>query len=100
MTELVDYESFVIGQFKNDLELCREMVRVSITEYIKSGDDKNVSFILLNLGRIINARGYTDFEAANISRQQIDDALQHKEGYDPDIINKMFEALEIKERIE
>ena len=99
MTELVDYESMVIEKFTNDPELCREMVRIGISEYFESGEEKNSGFIVLNLGRIIKARGYEDFITAGLSRRQIDDAVQNNEGYDPDVINKMLEALGIEERI-
>ena len=91
-TELVDYESFVISEFKKDFELCREMI-------INSIEDKDTAFILLNLKRIIKARGYEDLKSADLSEDQINNAIESKENYDRDIINKMLGALEIKERI-
>jgi len=91
-TKLVDYESFVIAEFKKDFELCREMV-------IDSIEEKDMAFVLLNLGRIIKARGYDDFKSANLSEAQIDGAIKSKENYDPVVINKMIGALGINERI-
>ena len=97
--ELVDYESFVVNQFREDFELCREMVKDGIEYYQESGEDKDMSLVLLNLGRIIKARGYKDFEAIDLSVSQISNAIKSKENYDRDVINKMFEALAIEERI-
>ena len=97
--KLVDYESFVTEMFKDDFELCREMVIRGIKEYQESGEDKDVTFVLLNIKRIINARGYEDFAGTNLSRSQIDDAINDKKNYDRDVINKMLEALKIIDRI-
>ena len=83
MENLTDYESMVVNLFKEDFELCREMVENGVEYYLESGDDRDVSLILLNLRRIAKA-GYKDFESDN---------------YDRDVINKTLEALEIKQRI-
>ena len=98
-TKLVDYESFVIAEFKKDFELCREMIIDSIEDYIESGEEKDMTYILLNLKRTIKARGYADFKSADLNETQIDNAIESKENYDRDIINKMLESLKIKERI-
>ena len=99
MEKFVDYESFAAAKFKEDFELCREMVINGIEEYYESGEDKDMTFIILNLGRIIKARGYKDFAQANLSDSQIDSAIKDKENYDRDAINKMLKALGIKEQI-
>lgn len=99
MEVLIDYNSMVESMFKDDIELCREMVKRGIEKYRKSGDDKDVTFILLNLGRIIKARGYKDFESLNLTNSQIDNAIKSEGNHNRNIINKMFEALKIKGRI-
>jgi len=97
--KLIDYEDFVIAKFKEDPELGREMVIDSIEEYHESGEEEDMTFVLLNLGRIVQAGGYENFKSVNLSESQIDDALNNTENCDRNVINKMLEALGIKERI-
>ena len=83
------------------------MVKQAIKEYQES-DDEDIRFILLNLSRIIKARGYKDFKTARLSKSRIDNALKSEDNYilipkinddDRNVINTMFKALKIKERI-
>jgi hypothetical protein len=92
------HESIVIEKFKEDFESCRKTLEIEIEEYNLS-EEKDIIFILLNLKRIIEARGFEVFETLNLDKSQISNAIKNKENYDRDIINKMFEALGIKERI-
>ena len=91
-----DYESFVISQFKSSYSFCRGMVKQGIEDYREDGD---IRFVLLNLGRIIKARGYKVFETTGLSEMQINNAIESENNYNPDVINKMLEVLKIKERI-
>jgi hypothetical protein len=102
-----DYESFVIRRFEESISLCRGMVKHAIEDYQES-DDEDIRFILLNLARIVKARGYGDFKAARLSKSRIDNAIKSEDNYmlnpiindqDRNVINKMITALKIKEQI-
>jgi hypothetical protein len=93
-----DYERFVNKMFEKDFELGREMLEESVHDYKENGNDKYINLILLNLKRIIKSRGYKVFEELNLNESQINNAIKEKK-YDRNIINKMLEVLEIKERI-
>jgi hypothetical protein len=92
------HDSMVIEKFKENFESCRETIKIEIEEYNASGEE-DIIFILLNLQRIIAARGYKVFETLNLDEPQISNAIKSRENYDRDIINKMFGALGIEERI-
>jgi hypothetical protein len=94
-----DYESFINKMFEEDLELGREMLEESIHEYKENGDEEYINLILLNLRRIIKSQeNLKVFEALNLNESQINNAISEI-NYDRNIINKMLEVLDIKERI-
>ena len=111
MEGLAAFESMVLRKFQKRLSHCRRAVKIEVEEYLASGDEKDIKFILLNLNRIVKARGYKDFESANLSKAQIDSAIKgdhddywligNKELNNDDraVINKMLGALGIEERI-
>ena len=89
----------VIEKFKGSLESCRQTLKWEIEEYNLSGEEKTIIFILLNLNRIIKARGIEVFVKLNLDESQIRNAIKDKENYNINIINKMFGILGIEERI-
>ena len=96
---VVLYDSMVIEKFKKDLESCRKTLEIEIEEYNATENEKDIIFILLNLQRIIAARGFEVFETLNLDESQISNAIASRKNFDKDIINQMFKALGIKERI-
>ena len=98
MMELYNYENMVIDEFKDDIDLCRLMVKRCIEDY-QAGECEDLTLILLNLKRIVKARGYKDFEVVGLSESQINNAIKSEDSFDLEVINKMFEALEIDEQI-
>ena len=93
------HNNMVIEKFKENLESCIQMLEWEIEEYNLSGEEKTIAFILLNLNRIIEARGIEIFEKLNLNESQIRNAIKSNEVFDIDIINKMFYSLGIKEKI-
>jgi hypothetical protein len=94
------HNNMVIEIFKENFESCIQSLKWEIEEYnASSGKDKTIIFILLNLNRIIEARGIEVFDNLNLDESQIKNAIKNKENYDINIINKMFEVLGIKENI-
>ena len=93
------YNNMVIEKFKENFESCIQMLEWEIEEYNLSGEEKTIAFILLNLNRIIEARGIEIFEKLNLNESQIRNAIKSNEVFDIDIINKMFYSLGIKEKI-
>jgi hypothetical protein len=96
---VVLHDSMVIEKFKKDLESCRKTLEIEIEEYNATENEKDIIFILLNLQRIIAARGFEVFETLNLDESQISNAIASRKNFDKDIINQMFKALGIKERI-
>jgi len=99
IVELVDYEDSVIDWFKNDFELCREMIMDCTAEYKESGDKIDLKLLLQNLRRLVKARGYQSFKTIGLTETQIDKAIQDENNHNIDIINKMLETLNIEERL-
>ena len=93
------HNNMVIEKFKENLESCIQMLEWEIEEYNLSGEEKTIAFILLNLNRIIEARGIEIFEKLNLNESQIRNAIKSNEVFDINIINKMFNVLGIKEKI-
>jgi len=93
------HNNMVIEKFKENLESCIQMLEWEIEEYNLSRVEKTITFILLNLNRIIEARGIEIFEKLNLNESQIRNAIKSNEVFDINIINKMFNVLGIKEKI-
>jgi len=99
IVELVDYEDSVIGWFKDDYELGREMIMDTTAEYKESGDKIDLKLLLQNLRRFIKAWGYKNFKAFDLSQERIDAAIHDENNYDIETINTMLEALNIEDRL-
>lgn len=90
------YEDYVLKRFKEDLEMGLEMIVDEIEEYKSTND---LTFVLLNLSRLVKVYGYHEFEKAGLDRLDIDDVLQGELPPDKVLINQMLDVLCIKERI-
>ena len=99
MEKLIDYESFVLDKFKEDPELGIEMVKDAIIEYHEGVEVDDVTFVLLNLRRMIAAGGFFNIDEPELSETQMKNAVENVESFDREIVNKMLEALKIDERI-
>ena len=94
-----EYESFVNKRFTEDPELGLELIISCIKDYEESGNEKDIEFIILNISRIVKIKGYKFFEVFGLSENQIKCVIDNNENYNKNIINKILEALGIKERI-
>ena len=99
MEQLIDFESYVLSKFKEDPELGLEMVKKAIIEYHEGEEVDDVTFVLLNLRRIIEAGGLSHIDELRLSETQMKKAVENVESFDREIVNKMLEALKIDERI-
>lgn len=96
---LMEYENWLTDMYREDIALCREILKLDVGEYNESGDDADLSLVLQNLRRVIKARGYEAFEAAHLSEAEIDEAIYSEQYYNRDIVNKMLEAFDVDARL-